>query len=93
MIFEDGETRVIAPIDPTDSRRYVEPVKKGFDLENIYNLTSRKEDYVNPTTDGNLSWRSVISCASDPDEGLENWQNRLHEVSMRRCAHLTKSLC
>ena len=82
MIFEDGETIIIAPIDPADGRRYVGSVREEFDLENIYNLTSRKEDYVNPTAAANLSWRNVSSCAFDSDEGLENWKNKLHEVLM-----------
>jgi hypothetical protein len=45
-----------------------------------------REDYVNPTTDGVLSWRSITSCVSESDIALENWQHRLHEVSTRRCA-------
>ena len=49
-----------------------------------------KEDYINPIADGNLSWPSVSLCTSDSGEALENWQNMLHEVSMRRCARLTK---
>jgi hypothetical protein len=74
---------------------YVEPVKEEYgnqQLENIYKMTSRQDDYINPTAEGNLSWRSISSCASDSEEGLDNWQNRLHEVSMRRCARMTKSL-
>ena len=39
---------------------------------------------------GNLSWRSASSCTSDSREALENWKNRLHEVSMRTCARITK---
>ena len=49
-----------------------------------------KEDYINSTTDGKLSWRSVSSCTSDSGDAMENWQNRLHEVSMRRCARVTR---
>ena len=41
---------------------------------------------------GTLVWRCDSSCASDSEVGLENWQNRLHEVSARRCAYMTKSL-
>ena len=39
-----------------------------------------QEDYINPTADGNLSWRCV---------GV---QNRLHKVSMRRCARVIRSV-
>jgi hypothetical protein len=50
------------------------------------------DDYVNPTTDGVLSWRSISSCTSDSEEALENWQQRLHEVSTRKCAQITHAL-
>jgi hypothetical protein len=47
-----------------------------------------EEDYVNPTADRVLSWRSITSCDFDSDIVLENWQQRLHEVSTRRCARI-----
>jgi hypothetical protein len=50
------------------------------------------EDYVDPTIDGALSWRSISSCASYSEAGLENWQQRMHEVSTRRCARINKAL-
>jgi len=31
MIFEEGETRVITPMDSSDGRRYVESIKEGID--------------------------------------------------------------
>jgi hypothetical protein len=34
-----------------------------------------------------LAWRITL-CASDSDTGLENWQQRLHEVSTRRCTRI-----
>jgi hypothetical protein len=89
MIFESGEYRVIAPLDPSEGERYVEVT--CLDLEEInqlYRTTAREEDYVNPTADGVLSWRSITLCASDSDTGLENWQQRLHEVSTRRCTRI-----
>jgi len=67
-------------------------VVEEVDLDNIYNLTARKADYVDLASDGKMSWRSTSSCDSDSDQDLENWQNRLHEVLMRRCAYMTKSL-
>jgi hypothetical protein len=89
MTFESGEYRVIAPLDPSEGERFVEPT--CLDLEEInqlYRTTVREEYYVNPTADGVLSWRSIMSCMSDSDTGLENWQQRLHEVSTRRCARI-----
>jgi hypothetical protein len=93
MTFESGEYRVIAPLDPSEGERFVEPT--CLDLEEIgqlYRTTARDEDYVNPTADGVLSWRSITSCATDSDTGLENWQQRLHEVSMRRCARIDRAV-
>ena len=51
-----------------------------------------QEDHINPTVDGNLSWRCVSSFTSDSGEALKGWKNRLHEVSMRRCARVTSSV-
>ena len=49
-----------------------------------------RDDNINPRTNGKLSWRSVRSCTSYFGEALENWQNRMHEVSMIRCARITR---
>ena len=57
----------------------------------MYQLTATKGDYVNPTNDRMLSWRCEILCMSDSDVGLENWQQRLHEVSGRRLARIAKT--
>ena len=51
---------------------------------------SSKEYYIDPTTDGKLSWRNVSSCTYDSGDTLENWQLRLHEVSLWRCAIITR---
>jgi hypothetical protein len=86
MTFESGEYRFIVPLDPSKEERFLKPT--CLDLEEInqlYRTTARKEYYVNPTADGVLKWRIITSCASDSDAGLENWQQRLHEVSTRRC--------
>jgi hypothetical protein len=89
MTFDLREYRVIASLDPSEGERFVEPT--CLDLEEInqlYKTTAQEEDYVNPTVDGVLSWISITSCASDSEIGLENWQQRLHEVSTRRCARI-----
>jgi hypothetical protein len=77
MIFEAGNFRVVAPLDPSDCERYVEPVPDSVledDVNQLYRTTAREEDYVNPTADGVLSWRSINSDMSDSDTGVENWQ-------------------
>jgi hypothetical protein len=75
MTFESREYRVIAPLDPSEGERFVEPT--CLELEEIiqlYRTTVRSEDYVNPIPYGMLSWRSITSCALDSDKGLENWK-------------------
>jgi hypothetical protein len=91
MIFEVGDLKVTAPLDPIEGMRYIEPTR-GSNIDNLYNMTTWLDDYVNPTTDGVLIWRSINSCASYLEEGLEHWQQRMHEVSTRRRAHITRSL-
>ena len=56
----------------------------------MYRTTVCDEDYINPTTDGILSWQRITSCVTDSDTGLENWQQRLHEVSTRICARIDR---
>jgi hypothetical protein len=76
MMFEGDGLRVIAPLDPDEGQRYTEPIREedhAYELENIYKLTARQQDYINPTADGNLSWQSDSACSSDSEEPLENW--------------------
>jgi len=52
---------------------YIESVREGFnteELENVYNMTARVDDYVNPTADGTLSWNNINSYTSDSKVGL-----------------------
>jgi hypothetical protein len=96
MTFEGDVLRVIAPLDPDEGRRYIEPIReedRAYDLENIYKLRAGQHDYINPTTDGNLIWRSESACLSNSEEALENWQNIMYEVSTWRCARFTKAVC
>ena len=61
-------------------------------MDQIYNITSKEEDYVNPTTEGIMDWQCDSSCMTDSDDGLENWQNRLCELHGHCGARITKSL-
>ena len=47
---------------------------------------------MNPTADGVLSCRSIMSCVLDLDTGSDNWQQRLHEVSTRRCTRIDRTV-
>ena len=70
--FKNHDIRFIAPMDPCEGRRYVKPIKEevvgGWD--HVCNIL---EDYVHPTVDGELGWRSSSSTSSDSDDALENW--------------------
>jgi hypothetical protein len=93
MTFESGEYKVIAALDPLEGDRFVEPTCLDWEeINQLYITTVREEYYVNPTADGVLSWRSITSCASDLDTGLEIWKHRLHELSIRRCAKIDRAV-
>jgi hypothetical protein len=64
MIFEAGDLKVVAPLDPTEGKRYIDPMREN-EIDNLYNMTTWMDGYVNPTRDGALSLRIIISCASD----------------------------
>ena len=64
LSFEDNEMRVVSPIDPLEGQRSIELVYNEVQvdyLNHIYNVTAMQEYYINPTTDGNLSWKSASS--------------------------------
>ena len=54
MVFENEGTRVIVPLDPAEGERYTEPMREEEDVDHIYKLTARDEDWINPTVDGVL---------------------------------------
>ena len=96
MSFEGNGIRVIGPLDIALGPRYIELItaeEEACNIDIVYQLIVAQGDYVNPTDDGMLSWRCEISCTSDLEVGLENLQQRLHEVLERRLARITKSLC
>jgi len=72
MIFEVGDLKVTAMLDPTEGNRYIEPAR-GNKIDNLYNMSVWMDDYVNTMKNGALSWRRIRSCASNSEEGLEHW--------------------
>ena len=95
MTFGGHNIRIIAPLDPSMGPCYIEPIcveEEERDNDDFYKVTTTHDDYINTTVDGMLSWHYASSCTSESEEGLENWQNRMHEILGRCCAHLTKSL-
>ena len=83
MTFEGHNIRIIAPLDPSMGPRYVEPIRVEEEVREIadfYKMTTTQDDYINPSTDGMLRWHYASSYTSNSEEGLENWQNRMHEI-------------
>jgi hypothetical protein len=79
MAFESGQYRVIESLEPSEGEGFVEPTCLYLEeINHLYRTITRGEDYVNPTVDWILNWKSITSCAKDLDTGLENWQQRLH---------------
>lgn len=86
MAFKLDIVRLVTLLDPHDRERDIEPVREDLetkDIDILYNVVAKREDYMNPTTDGELSWRSIYSYDTYSDEALNHWKNRLHEVSLR----------
>jgi hypothetical protein len=88
MIFEVGDLKVTAPLDLTEGKRYVEP-PRGNNIDMLYTMIVHMDHYVKPIAYRVLSWRSISSCASDSEEGLEHWKHRMHGVSTILCACIT----
>lgn len=58
MTFEVNNIRIITPLDPTKGPRYTEPIcaqEEMRDVDDLYKVTSSRDDYNNPTVDGTLS--------------------------------------
>ena len=88
MTFENQDIRVIAPMDPNEGQRCIELVKdevvRGWD--HAYNISKY---YIHPNADRELSWCIASSVSYDYEYSLEKWQNRIHEVSFRKCGMVT----
>ena len=74
MIFEKKSLCIIVPLDPVEGLRYTELVR-GYesddDLDCIYKIIMRYQDWVNPTVDGRITWDHKSSRTLDSDEELE----------------------
>jgi len=95
MIFQKKLLHIIVPLDPFEGSRYIELVRDyecEDDLDCIYKITLRDQDWVNLTVDGCITWDCESSCTSYSDEELEHWQNQIHEVTMLSCNMMTRSL-
>jgi hypothetical protein len=86
MLFEIDTFHVVTPLDPYEGDRYNEPVDEYAQssiIENVYKITRCMEDYTNPTTDGELSWRTVNLYVMDSKYFIERKQSKLYEVFVK----------
>ena len=90
MTFEANGIKVVQPLDPYIGPIYTEPINnnmEGEDLDQLYTVTiGTRDDYINPTTDGSVSWRSIQSVDEDSELALDSWQKGSYENFSRRCA-------
>jgi hypothetical protein len=96
MSFEIYPLRIIASLDLNEGEKNNEPMNEDVYIsiiKNIYNIMGCREYYINPTTDGELRWRIVHSYDKNSEEAMERWQNNIYEVSTKRCAQITKTMC
>ena len=95
MSFERKSLRVVVPFEHSKRPCYTKLVsdyeERNDDLDQIYKITMRDEDWVNLTADGCIAWDRESSYTSDSNEELEHWQNILQKISMLRCNMMTKS--
>lgn len=95
MIFEKNSLRIVVPLDPVEGTRYTERVhddESDGELDYIYKITAREQDWVNLTADDRILWERESSCTLDLNEETKRWQNRLHEVTTLNFNMMVKSL-
>lgn len=76
MVFKRDDMRVIIPLAPSEGLRYTELVRDehyDLDVDNIYHIVVKEEDWINLIADGKLGWDQDSSCTSDSEEEMENW--------------------
>jgi hypothetical protein len=78
MTFKENRIKVVQPLDMYVGPRYTEPMDnnmEGEDLDQLYTvIVGIREDYINPTADGLVSWRSIQSANEDSKLAFHSWQ-------------------
>jgi hypothetical protein len=83
MMFEADGIKVVQPLDPCLGPRYIEPVDHNMEsdaLDQLYTITTgMRPDYINPTADGSVSWRSIQSADEDSEVAFDSWKQGSYE--------------
>lgn len=61
-------------------------------LNCIYKITAQEQAWVDPTSDGRISWERESPYTLDSDKEIEQSQNWLHEVTTLNCNMMIRSL-
>jgi hypothetical protein len=76
MTFKVDGLKVVQPLDPYLGPRYTKPSKDNMDpdfLDHMYTMTKGNcADYINPTTDGSVNWKTIQSIKKDSEATFEN---------------------
>jgi hypothetical protein len=96
MTFEEDEIKVVEPLDLYVGPRYTETTEnnmEGEDLDQLYTVTTgTRKDYINPTTDGSVIWRSIQSADENSKLTFDSWQHRSYEIFSRRCTTVRETI-
>jgi hypothetical protein len=88
MTFEIYVIMVVQPLDPYVGSRYTEPTDNNMEgeyLDQLYTVTTRTRDnYINPTIDGSVSWRSIQLVEEDSEMTFDSWKQGSYEIFSRR---------
>ena len=56
IVLEVEGIWVVIPLDPAEGERYTEPARVGEELDHIYKLTAKDQEWVKSTVEGMLCW-------------------------------------
>jgi hypothetical protein len=83
MTFESIGIKVVQNLDSYVGTRYKEPIDNNMEgeyLDQLYMITSgTRNDYINPTSDGSVSWRSIQLTDEDSELDFDSWKQSSHE--------------
>jgi hypothetical protein len=90
VMFEVDGIKVVQPLDLYLGPRYTKPVENNMEadaLDQLYNIIAgTRLDYINPTVDGSVSWRSIQYANEDSELAFDSWQQGSYKRFSRRCA-------
>jgi hypothetical protein len=95
MKFEAHGIKLVQPLEPYVGPRYMKPKNNNMEgevLDQLYTVTiGMREDYINPTFDGSVSWTSIQSTNEDLELTFDSWKEGSYERFSRRYANLREA--